>query len=169
MRGRVRLFVPALGRNRGLAEKLLNWLRLQSGVHSARVNYDCASLVLEYDPVQEPVLLALLQGFKDLSLSEVKAFCAQALKDAPPAKPPEIPKDSPLALPTLSLLMAFSANPVVAAINLPLMLYNAIPIAKRAWKVWDTERRLNIDVLDTLAITPPCCRAIRSPAASSPG
>src|SRR5271165_1766519 len=124
MPGRVRLNVPALGRNRGLAEKLLIWLRLQSGVRNARVNYDCASLVLEYDPAHEPVLLALLERFKDLSLAQVKAFCTQALKDAPPAKPPEVPKDSPLALPTLSLVMAFSANPVISAINLPLMLYN---------------------------------------------
>ena len=153
MPGRVRLSVPALGRNRGLAEKLLDWLRRQSGVRSARVNYDCASLVLEYDPAHEPMLLALLQRFKGLSLSEMKAFCAEALKDAGPAKPPEASKESPLALPTVSLVMAFSANPLIMAVNLPLMLYNAIPIARRAWKVWDSERRLNIDVLDTLAIT----------------
>src|SRR5271168_553924 len=49
--------------------------------------------------------------------------------------------------------MAFSANPLIAAVNLPLMLWNALPIAQRAWKVWDNERRLNIDVLDTLAIS----------------
>src|SRR5271165_2967022 len=113
MPGRVRLNVPALGRNRGLAEKLLIWLRRQSGVRSARVNYDCASLVLEYDPAHEPMLLALLKRFRGLSLSEVKAFCAQAMQDASPAKPPEAPKNSPLALPTVSLLMAFSANPLV--------------------------------------------------------
>ncbi|MDU6378314.1 MAG: heavy metal translocating P-type ATPase, partial [Bradyrhizobium sp.] len=153
MRGRVRLNVPDLGRNRRLAERLLDWLRAQSGVRSARINYDCASLVLEYDPAHESMLLAVLERFKALSLSELKAFCTQALKDAPPAKPPEVAKDSPMALPTLSLFMAFSANPVVTAVNLPLMLYNALPIARRAWKVWDTERRLNIDVLDTLAIT----------------
>jgi Cu2+-exporting ATPase len=155
MRGRVRLSVPALGRNRGLAEKFLSWLRTQSGVRGARINYDCASLVLEYEPSHEPVLLALLERFRGLSLAELKAFCAHAMKDAAQAGPaaPEVAKQSPMALPTLSLLMAFSANPVVAAVNLPLMLYNAIPIAKRAWKVWDNERRLNIDVLDTLAIT----------------
>jgi Cu2+-exporting ATPase len=56
-------------------------------------------------------------------------------------------------LPTISLLMAFSANPVLMAVNVPLMLWNAIPIAKRAWKVWSNESRLNIDVLDTLAIS----------------
>jgi Cu2+-exporting ATPase len=59
---------------------------------------------------------------------------------------------SPLGLPTLSLAMAFSANPLVIAVNMPLMLWNAIPIAKRAWRVWSNERRLNVDFLDTLAI-----------------
>ena len=49
--------------------------------------------------------------------------------------------------------MAFSANPVIAAVNMPLMLWNALPIAKRAWRVWDNERRLNVDFLDTLAIS----------------
>lgn len=145
--------MPALGRNRGLGEKLLNWLRVQPGVRSARINYDCASLVLEYDPACLPMLQALLDRFQSSSPSEVKAFCSQALKDAPPAKQPERATDAPLTLPTVSLLMAISANPVVGAINLPLMVYNALPIAKRAWKVWDSERRLNIDVLDTLAVT----------------
>ena len=50
MRGRVRLYVPALCRKRSLAESVLVWLRSQSGVRSARINYDCASLVLEFDP-----------------------------------------------------------------------------------------------------------------------
>jgi Cu2+-exporting ATPase len=59
---------------------------------------------------------------------------------------------TPLALPTASLLMAFSLNPVVQAINMPLMLWNAYPIALRAWRVWRREGRLNIDFLDTLAI-----------------
>ena len=33
------------------------------------------------------------------------------------------------------------------------MLWNAIPIARRAWRVWSNERRLNVDFLDTLAIS----------------
>ncbi|MBV8392983.1 MAG: heavy metal translocating P-type ATPase, partial [Alphaproteobacteria bacterium] len=59
---------------------------------------------------------------------------------------------SPLALPTLSLGLAFSANPVVMALNMPLMLWNGIPIARRAYRVWSRETRLNVDFLDTLAI-----------------
>src|ERR1700743_3784500 len=154
MRGRVRLHVPDLCRKPPFAETFLGWLRAQTGVRSARINYDCASLVLEYDPAQEPVLRMLLERFKSASLNEVKALAAEPLTDAAVAKPAlEVKKQSPLGLPTLSLLMAFSANPIVMAANVPLMLWNAIPIAKRAWKVWSNESRLNIDVLDTLAIT----------------
>src|ERR1700761_6324792 len=154
MPGRLRLHVPSLGIDRRTGDKVLAWLGAQSGVRSARINYDCASLVLEYDPAQEPVLRMLLERFKSASFAEIKALCAEPPTDAPAAKPvQEGSKQSPLGLPTLSLLMAFSANPVVMAANVPLMLWNAIPIAKRAWKVWSNESRLNIDVLDTLAIT----------------
>ncbi|WP_076864203.1 heavy metal translocating P-type ATPase [Bradyrhizobium mercantei] len=155
MPGRVRLSIPALRQDRKLGESCLGWLRAQEGIRTARINYDCASLVLEYDPAHEQRLLALLNGFKSMRLADVKALCASAVPDpgAPRASVPEVSKRSPLALPTLSLFMAFSANPVITAINMPLMLWNAIPIAKRAWKVWANESRLNIDVLDTLAIT----------------
>jgi len=155
--GRIRLHVPALCRKRALAETLLDWLGNQSGIATARVNYDCASLVLEYDPAREPLLRALLDRFANASMVEIKLLVAAsrteptATASTPP--PPTVSKRFPLALPTASLLMAFSANPVIAAVNLPLMFWNALPIARRAWKVWDDERRLNIDVLDTLAIT----------------
>ena len=49
--------------------------------------------------------------------------------------------------------MTFSLNPIVRAINAPLMLWNAYPIALRAWRIWRRESRLNVDFLDTLAIT----------------
>jgi len=155
--GRIRLHVPALCRKRALAEALLDWLGNYAGVTNARINYDCASLVLEYDPAREPLLRALLDRFENASMVEIKLLVAAARTvpagtgATPP--PPAVSKRFPLALPTASLLMAFSANPVIAAVNLPLMFWNALPIARRAWKVWDNERRLNIDVLDTLAIT----------------
>ena len=156
MPGRVRLNIPELCRKRGLAESFLRWLGAQSGVRTARINYDCASLILEYDPAREGQLTALLDGFRNASMAELKMLLAKAAVDAGPAAapaPPTVSKRFPLALPTLSLLMAFSANPVVVALNMPLMLWNALPIARRAWKVWSNENRLNIDLLDTLAIS----------------
>jgi heavy metal translocating P-type ATPase len=152
MPGRIRLNIPALGQNRRLGEPVLAWLRAQAGVKSARINYDCASLVLEYDAAQEAMLMLLLERLKSASLAEIKALCG-SVPATQANKAPEPPKNVPLALPSLSLAMAFSANPLVMALNMPLMLYNAIPIAKRAWKVWANESRLNIDVLDTLAIS----------------
>src|SRR5262249_57487241 len=64
----------------------------------------------------------------------------------PPARPPP-------ALPPIPLALAFVANPLVHAVNMPLMLWNAYPIALRAWRVWRREGRLNVDFLDVLAIT----------------
>ena len=56
MRGRIRLNIPALRSNRRLGDSVLAWLTTQTGIKSARINYDCASLVLEYDPAQEATL-----------------------------------------------------------------------------------------------------------------
>src|ERR1700761_8417650 len=156
MPGRVRLNVPALCRNRSLSEKFLTWLKGQAGVRSARINYDCASLVLEYDQKHEPMLRLMLERVKTASLADLKALCAEVTAEAAAPEKQDasvLSTRSPLALPTLSLMMAFSANPLVIGCNVPLMIWNAIPIAKRAWKVWSNESRLNIDVLDTLAIT----------------
>src|ERR1700760_3487481 len=109
MPGRLRLSVPALCRNRGLSENFLAWLKAQAGVRSARINYDCASLVLEYDPAQEPLLLALLDRVKTMGLPELKGFVSCAASSGPASQPSPavVSKRSPLALPTLSLMMAF--------------------------------------------------------------
>jgi Cu2+-exporting ATPase len=48
--------------------------------------------------------------------------------------------------------MALTGNPLLLGLNVPLMLWNAAPIALRAWHILRTEKRLNIDFLDTLAI-----------------
>ena len=158
--GRIRLHLPSLCRKQKLAEAAVIWLQAQQGVKRARLNFTCACLVIEYDPSFESVLRATLgrlslMGLDDLRLLFNPGNVPAEARPAPlpqPAARRSLWRRTPLGLPTVSLLMAFSANPVVAAINMPLMLWNAYPIALRAWRVWRREGRLNVDVLDTLAI-----------------
>ncbi len=158
--GRIRLHLPWLCRKQKLAEAAVAWLQAQQGVRQARLNYACTSLVIEYDLSFEGVLRATLGRLSLMGLDDLRQLVdpekiAPAGRPAPalrPAARPAIWKRTPLVLPTVSLLMAFSLNPIVRAINMPLMLWNAYPIALRAWRVWRREGRLNVDFLDTLAI-----------------
>jgi manganese/zinc-transporting P-type ATPase C len=161
MRGRVRIFVPALCRRQRLAEATLTWLRSHDAIKRARINYDCASLIVEYDVAREKLLRLLLGRLRLMDWSDLRrlvtpeqaagepqSLAAQDLLDSPP---PALNR-FPLIWPTISLAMTFSLNPIVRAINAPLMLWNAYPIALRAWRIWRRETRLNVDFLDTLAI-----------------
>src|SRR5262249_7495207 len=159
--GRVRLHVPSLCRRRALAEASLSWLRGRTGVVSARINYDCACLVVEYDVAHESLLRAMIGRLRLMSVAELRSMVAPADagddRSAPTAPgrldgTQSLLRRVPLALPTLSLVLAFSANPVVPAINLPLMLWNAYPIALRAWRVRHRESRLNVGFLDSLGV-----------------
>jgi Cu2+-exporting ATPase len=162
MPGRVRLHVPELCRKRRVADLFVSWLRAQSGINRARINYDCASLVVEYEVANHKFFAGMLRELRHTPLSEIRALLDMAQPEpggatepAPTEAKPSLAASwqGPLALPTLSLALAFSSNPIVMAINLPLMLWNGFPIAARAWRVFRNESRLNIDVLDTLAIT----------------
>ena len=155
--GRIRLRIAALRAPSGLAETMLSWLRGQDWVKTARVNHECASLVVEYDLDQKGTLDELLAVLAELSLEDLtELICAlpaatevsegSRIAYTPPRQ------EWPLALPSVSLLLAFSSNPTALAINVPLMLYCGLPIFRRAWRVWRQERRLNVDFLDTLAI-----------------
>src|SRR5262249_40931730 len=62
--GRVRLHLPALCRKPEVAEAALVWLRAQRYVRSARINFGCACLVLEYDPTREGDLQTLLDRLR---------------------------------------------------------------------------------------------------------
>ena len=159
--GRVRLHVPSLGRRRSLAEASLKWLRARDGIRSARINYDCACLIVEYDVAHEVLLRAVIGRLRLMSIAELRSLVVPTdlADDAPTERASgrldegqSLLRRVPLALPTLSVALAFSANPIIRAINLPLMLWNAYLIALRAWRVWQRERRLNVDFLDTLAV-----------------
>jgi Cu2+-exporting ATPase len=157
--GRVRLYLPLLYQRSSLTDAVLAFLEGQSWIKSARVNYGCASLVVEYEAAQSKRLGSLMFALRSSTLDDLRAVMAQpgessSLEAAVPADAPAPapPRRWPLALPTVSLGLALSVDPLMIAVNLPLLLWNAYPIAKRAWGVLRRERRLNIDFLDTLAI-----------------
>ncbi len=162
IRGRVRISIPSLCRKRELAEATLAWLRRQDAVRLARINYDCASLIVEYDASHEHSLRFLLgqlrlMDWRDLQTlvapdQHAGGFSAHAAKHEIDAKP-LAQNRFPLVLPTIALALTFSVNPLVRAVNVPLMVWNAYPIALRAWRIWQKETRLNVDFLDTLAIS----------------
>ena len=157
--GRIRLRIGALRAASPLAASLLAWLRAEDWVKAARINHECASLVVEYDTAQQQTLDEILELLAELSLDAAVALLESLAVTPPPEtaentrgayKPPR--QQWALALPSLSLALAFSSNPALVAVNVPLMLYCGLPIFRRAWSVWSTERRLNVDFLDTLAI-----------------
>ena len=76
--GRVRLYVPSLCRLRPLAEASLAWLRAQAGVKRARINYDCSSLVVEYDVAHEPLLRAIVGRLALMDLDDLRALVTPA-------------------------------------------------------------------------------------------
>src|SRR5262249_24320080 len=76
--GRVRLHVPSVCRRRSLAEAALAWLRARPGIKSARINYDCASLALEYDVEQEPLLREMIGRLRLMDISDLYALVAPA-------------------------------------------------------------------------------------------
>jgi hypothetical protein len=111
MPGRVRLHVPALCRRQSLAEAALGWLRAQSGIKSARVNYDCACVIVEYEPAQEESLRSLIGRMRLMSIGDLRTLlvaAGAAGTEAPDAvarrvgdlSPPLV--RTPLTLPTSS-------------------------------------------------------------------
>jgi Cu2+-exporting ATPase len=162
--GRIRLRVPALRYTDGFAEACVELLKHQRGVTDARVNRACASVVINYD-ARIPDFLDNLQ--KGLSLVTPQMLMAISAAQRAPKKGEEAARSpqedhrasiltsgalKPLALPTVSLGMSLLGGTVGAALSLPLIAYNAVPILKRAFDVIKNERRLNVDFLDGLAI-----------------
>src|SRR5215471_7709585 len=114
MRGRVRLHVPALCRKKSLAESVLAWLRSQNGVRSARINYHCSSLVLEFDPTYEDVFRRLLGQLRLMTLDDLASMINMGARDVGRheakelvAKQTATPASYPLTLPTVALGLAF--------------------------------------------------------------
>src|SRR5262249_60700207 len=87
--GRVRLHVPSLCRRRSLAEASMTWLRARDAIRSARINYDCACLIVEYDVAYEALLRAVIGRLRLMSIVELRTLVMPT--QLPAAGPPERP------------------------------------------------------------------------------
>jgi heavy metal translocating P-type ATPase len=159
IRGRIRLHAPALYRceDRTQADEFVIWLQARTGILSVRINRDCASLIVEYETTQPRTLPALLGDLREVDF-DLARLPAPAGALQPAGKPSTALQKTPsrarwpLIWPTVSVALALAGNPFLTWPNVPLMLWNAVPIFRRAWGVWSRERRLNIDFLDALAV-----------------
>ncbi|HYL98643.1 MAG TPA: HAD-IC family P-type ATPase, partial [Blastocatellia bacterium] len=162
--GRIRLHVPLLYLESPLAGSVVSWLKRQDGILGARINHGCASLIIEYDRKRPEILSRFLFFLEYLTVDALRGLLAEAESEPSTAlaKKPGMDASSasdwksrrwPLALPTVSLALSASVHPLALLINIPLLVWNALPIVKRAWRVIRRERRLNVDFLDVLAIS----------------
>src|SRR3984957_10165178 len=86
--GRIRLHLPSLCRKKAVAEGALVWLQAQQGVKGARLNYTCASLVIEYDVKFESFLRATLGRLSVMSLDDLQKLVDPAKQTVISPRPP---------------------------------------------------------------------------------
>ncbi len=160
--GRVRFYVPAAKTER-FARGLSALLRKEPGITAVRTNQFCGALVIDYDQGRPELFAWLKLKLNTLTLEDLSAEGIADSQEAGDAKPAD---DSgrgwfdwlhlhgwpALALSTSALALSIFEAPLAVPITIGISIYNALPIVRRASATVVEERRLNVDVLDALAI-----------------
>jgi heavy metal translocating P-type ATPase len=161
MAGRIRLFVPEAKEN-AFAMALKSWIENEPRVSSVRVNPTCGAVVVSFQGLDEAVMVQRLRRRLHHSKTEILAqreACAPvergSLRDSSGAGWSDwlMPRGWPaLALTSSAMVLCMAETPWTAPLAFFLNAVNAIPIASRAAGAVVGEGRLNVDVLDALAI-----------------
>jgi heavy metal translocating P-type ATPase len=148
--GRIRLYVPGIRVDPTLETLLSTWFLKQTGIICVRVNGACASIVIEYRTEITTCLRQLGRAtWNELRSAQPTPGLSQTNGIVRSEKPQ--PNGS-LLYATVSLALSLVQIPLGAVLNLPLIIWNALPSARRASVVLVREHRLNVDFLDGLAI-----------------
>lgn len=156
--GRVRLRIPEL-RNCG---DLSGWMQGpvlgEFGIQSLRVNLWCASVVITYDPGTPGVVNRLLTALEFFTLpprapepDTAPGSTWAGLKDTAAAVLGFVSKTHNLVWASIGVAGSLLGG-VFAGITAPVICLTALPSVQRAYKVLRTERRLNVDFLDSLSV-----------------
>jgi hypothetical protein len=110
--GRMRLYVPALYWHSSFSDSAVVWLEKQAGIKGVRINHNCASLIIEFDPGKSQALSTLLFYLSSADLEQVRTIIGQVARDEEDvagsrarrsidAMRAVLPRRWPLVLPTL--------------------------------------------------------------------
>ncbi|MFS8065144.1 MAG: heavy metal translocating P-type ATPase [Byssovorax sp.] len=142
--GRVRLRVARLDEDAGYGAALEATLRRLPGVSAVRVAAGAASVIVEHDP-------------EAVDVAAITWAAAAAAEDAAPlavtvasAEGTGIPRA--LYWSSAGLLVSLSFGHVLPLVAYPFIAVTAVPVFKRAWSALVHRRKLNVDLLDALAI-----------------
>ena len=152
IRGRLRITLPLLSSHKELFDALQHRLSSTSGVTGVEGNYWSSSLTIHYE-------FAIIK--KDEILGAVETLTIKDLVDLKADLPAVVREDRDISLGYLKLAgvgaglsLILGGLPLLALpIVYPLLIFICIPVYRRAWRVLKTERRLNVDFLDAMALT----------------
>jgi heavy metal translocating P-type ATPase len=138
--GRIRFYHPALYRRRDLGEAIEREFMNAFGIDRYSVNEFTSTVLITYDPAQmeKHQLVALLDDL------------VNKLGNAPTS-----PVDLDLPVCTASVGLALATRfvvPALAPVSAAVFLYSVIPSFKSAYDVAIKQRRLGVDVLDSIVV-----------------
>ncbi|WP_437648719.1 heavy metal translocating P-type ATPase [Sorangium sp. So ce362] len=148
--GRVRLRLPRLGRDAAFGPLLEAGLTAVPGVLSVRIAEGASSAVVEHDPRQVDVG-AIARAAAAASAAPAPRGALRAARDARKARRASALAKRPLYLSSAGMLLSLGsfASPLLAY---PFIAATCAPIFGRAWDSVVRQRKLNVDLLDSLAI-----------------
>jgi heavy metal translocating P-type ATPase len=162
--GRVRLRIPALLISQDGGRQLQDWISRQPGVSSVRTNAQCASVVICYAPECENTPAKIENGLASFDRESLAASCKDSHEGVcnGEGSGSETPQGSgglfepngwrELGCATAALALSLTPFSFLGPLAVGLSAYSALPSFRRAYDAVWYEGRLNVDVLDSLAI-----------------
>lgn len=140
---RLRVIVPSLCGEERRLKRVACWLKKQHGVRTVRMGPSIGSITLEFDGTAGPTAQnSVIRALAAVDPSKLRSDTEVVAGSVFPGR---------LTVASTSLLVSLLGNPA-AAVAAVATLYAAWPTYVHAFEVWKREGRLNVDVLDGLAI-----------------